>query len=263
MKEWVDLEGSGPGVTKLVGAVPTGNANPTAAVVIGSNNSEVRMLSVDNIGNTGLMRIAILNINNSPTLRNITASSGPDIWVVGIYNVNASPQILGVTVNARSAYVDCIGIENLNSSPILADTTVSTERAGSGYWGAGVRVRGTSSAPVMSNLVVSASWTAGGGNNTGVLVLDASSATLANSTITASGGAAAVALFAGMSNSEIIVDRSTLSGGNSLHTGWAAPPYSVKIGASKLDGPVVLGTGNHACAGVYNGSYSIVGTDCQ
>ena len=58
MKPWVDIEGSGPGITSIVGTQNTCDENPDVAgdwrprygVVTGSSNAELRSLSVGNNG---------------------------------------------------------------------------------------------------------------------------------------------------------------------------------------------------------------------
>lgn len=263
LSEWVDIEGAGKTATRLVGAVPTDRLNPTSAVLIGASNCEVRMLTVENTGNTGMMSVAVLNNGASPSLSDVNAISGPDTWVVGIYNIDSSPRITGAAVEARVAYVDCVGIENVNSSPTVTATSVVTRGAGSGYYGAGVRVRGAASSPVLSGLAVNCEWSSGNGINTGVLVVDSNSLRLSDSTIIASGGTWSVALFAGIVNSTLLVDRSTLSAGYSILSSNSVAPSSIKIGASKLEGMRQLGSIAHFCAGVYDGNYSLIDGSCQ
>lgn len=107
MKPFVDVQGSGEGVTTIAQA---GSASPDLGTVAGADDAELRFLTVVNSGGTG--------------------------GVIGIYNEGVSPRILQVTVEvATSAATLATGIWNegavgVPSTPYLQRVTVRVDGTG-------------------------------------------------------------------------------------------------------------------------------------
>jgi hypothetical protein len=132
MKPYIDIEGSGEGVTRLLGAR---RADMNAGAINGADNAELRLLSITVASGTGACAIAILNSNASPHITQVTARSDGDSSY-GIVNRNgSSPRIERVTALATGA-LTAAAVENLTSSrPTLVDVTLHAETAtgGSAY----------------------------------------------------------------------------------------------------------------------------------
>jgi hypothetical protein len=88
MNPYVDIEGSGEGVTKITSA-------SGAATVTGSSNAEIRFLTVASTVGTAVF----VPVGTSPKLRNVTlTSSGGWSFAYGL-NSNGQPILTDVTVN--------------------------------------------------------------------------------------------------------------------------------------------------------------------
>ena len=59
----------------------------------------------------------------------------------------------------------------------------------------------------------------------------------------------------------VLIDRCSFTG--STNSIFNNQYFDVKIGNSKLAGPINNGTGTFTCVGSYNGGYAALGTDCQ
>jgi hypothetical protein len=115
MKTWVDIEGSGRLMTLLKGSVD----NPEAGVVIGSSNSELRWLSVENVG-PGNNCVAIFSMSCTPSFFQVSARASGGNYNFGILNgLGASPRILHVTASASGSATENHGIYNIFSQPVL------------------------------------------------------------------------------------------------------------------------------------------------
>ena len=114
MQDYIDIEGSGENITKILGN--TG----TAGVVIGATNAELRFLSVENKGGSS-NAIAIHYENESPKILHVTAKAwGGTAMNCGVYlqNPGSSPLLTITHVTATASggpgttnygiwYVDC------------------------------------------------------------------------------------------------------------------------------------------------------------
>ena len=70
MQEYVDIEGSGERVTKVIGDTPW--VPEALGVVTGSNNAEIRFITVENTGG-GAFAFALYFLSTSPKVTNVTA----------------------------------------------------------------------------------------------------------------------------------------------------------------------------------------------
>jgi hypothetical protein len=230
MKPYVDIEGAGEGVTRIVSARVA-----NSATLYGASHAELRYLTVESRSSS---TPAIWNDNASPSLLHVTAITAPP---VSADTRDASPDI-------AMAY----GIRNTSAAaPLLVAVTVSTtvELNALGYG-----IYNDASAPVMKGVTISIS----GGiiANYGVYNNN-STATMKDVTIVASGGTGNYGVYD--NNSSSTIDASTISAqgptvGN--NTGSVT-----RVGASKLAGGAVAG-GLVTCAGVYDENYTFYPNTC-
>lgn len=107
MRSWVDIEGSGIGVTTIRGTVdPSGELNN--GTVNGASDTELRLLTVEATGNaTGAAAIAMYNESSFPRLYRVklVVQSGNGAW----------------------------GIRNVQSAPLLEECEITVSAAGSGF----------------------------------------------------------------------------------------------------------------------------------
>ncbi|HEX7184321.1 MAG TPA: hypothetical protein VF756_21005 [Thermoanaerobaculia bacterium] len=116
MRSWVDIEGSGIGVTTIRGSAPAYDAT-----IRGANNAELRLLTVEALGNTAtpFPVIAMANSDASPRLYRVKLFAiGDGAW--GVRNINAAPVIeeCEITVSSTStANMDSVGIAFRGTPP--------------------------------------------------------------------------------------------------------------------------------------------------
>lgn len=143
MKEWVDIEGSGEGATTLTA---TSNQGSITGTLKGASNSELRFLTVENVGTADSQVAAVYNDNASPRLTQVTVSaSGSDSFNYGVLNTGpngsdgSSPVMTNVTVEVSgvpnsNANSRTTGVYNQNnSSPIIRDSTIEASNADTNY----------------------------------------------------------------------------------------------------------------------------------
>jgi len=120
MKEYVDIQGSGEGVTKITANMDSSNSG----VVNGNNNAELRFLTVENSG-TASYHLGVYNHATSPALTHVTVivEDGSN-WNRAVFNQSSSPTITHLTVSA-SGESGIIGI--FNSASTLTMTNVKVD----------------------------------------------------------------------------------------------------------------------------------------
>jgi len=158
MKEHVVLQGSGEKSTKILGSIDT----DTGGVIIGSNNSEIRRLTVEN-SNSGENAIAIYNdrvvtlsiedvsviafgskhnygiYNNlsSGIISNVRVKAYGGLDSVGIYNFGMSQlELLNTEVNVRSSKEKNIGVKSIDGVNLMmrnADIKIAVYPAATEY----------------------------------------------------------------------------------------------------------------------------------
>ena len=207
MQPFVDIEGSGE-ITTIITSTFANSAN--AGVVNGSDNAEIRFLTVTNTGPGGnSYASAIANNASSPKITHVTAvSTCSGFGCAGVYNSGSSPIMTNVTVtatggaetagvyntassspvmrqvtataSATGSSLDAYGVYNSSSSPIMDDVT-ATAKNGHFLYG----VYNTASSPTMSNVTANAT---SGVTDYGVYNTNSSSPTMNNVTVTSAGG---------------------------------------------------------------------------
>lgn len=133
MKQWVDIEGSGEGVTTLTA---TSNVSSLTGTLKGASNSELRFLTVENVGATADSQVvAIYNDNASPRLTHVTvSSSGSNSFNFGVTNDGSSPVMTNVTVTASGgpgSRNEAVSNQE-DSSPVIRDSTLEASGGDNG-----------------------------------------------------------------------------------------------------------------------------------
>lgn len=123
MKEWVDIEGSGEGVTKISGR--SYSSQPYDGTIFARNNAELRYLTVENTGG-GYSATAIAINTASTRLTHVTVkASGASAFNTGVYISNGSPRIEDSTIRATYALdLEYDGTTYVDGSNITGSVTV-------------------------------------------------------------------------------------------------------------------------------------------
>ncbi len=134
MVEYVDIEGSGEGVTtiKYTGSSTGPLTDNSSATVIGANNAELRFLTIESAGSSNYAT-AIYNDGTSPKITHVTATaSGGSSRNRGVINLNnSSPTMINVTATGLGGGVDSYGVHNNNnSSPTMTNVTATASGGG-------------------------------------------------------------------------------------------------------------------------------------
>jgi hypothetical protein len=286
MKEFVDIAGSGRGVTVVRGA---GSNTAPGATLRGADHSELRHLTVDAHGHgTAHYATAIYNDSVAPALTDIDVSAqGATQLVTGIRNKNSLSSLNRIAIHIDAAGTasgtpDAAGLY-IEGGPAgtMADVTVLSQ---GGNVNRGVRIHDAN--PVLDRFRIdvrdavqsqgiailnSDSYNAGGGaakksrilnsqivaDGTGLYVFKAS-VTLID--VSLSGDAIGIDAIAGGSGEGMTIDRSTIRGETNSVDGTNG--YDFKIGATQLDGPVDRSDASFQCSSVYDGDYASLGVQC-
>ncbi|HEX5719456.1 MAG TPA: hypothetical protein VF179_25065 [Thermoanaerobaculia bacterium] len=277
MKPFVDIEGSGRGVTIVQGA---GNLDGVVntGVIRGTDFAELRNLTLKGIGSASRPFVIPMSIEiTSPSIRGVAiiSSGGTVHW--GIRNQAANPTIedVSITVTATGSNI-AYGISNNGpSSPRIRRTEINVTNSGGPATGilndvvhstvelreVRVDVSGTSIARGVEE--------AGAGPH--VLTVE-------DSTITARTASSTYGIL--MNNGNLFVSQSKIrglgSGGRGIYTTNFATAtidhseiagdiatvtnFIAQIGATLLDGGPVLATAT--CAGVYDENYTFYASTC-
>ena len=123
MKPYVDIQGSGEGVTKITAH---GSAVISDSTVTGASNAEIRWLTIENTGGS-TNATAVYNDAASPRLTHVTVSTSNDSFAHGVLNEDAAPILTNVTLSATGNYA--YGLVNHRSLPLIQDSTISVTGA--------------------------------------------------------------------------------------------------------------------------------------
>jgi len=173
----------------------------------------------------------IYNLSSSPVISDCTATGSANNFSYGIMNELSSPTIHNLAARADGGG-NAYAVFNTSSTVAMTDVSaVALANAGS-YAGAIVNVYSTMLMTGGGAEASGGSWNYGVSNNS-------SSATITNVIVSGKGGDTNV----GMSNSDnngsaqsVVTDRSTFEG--STYSIYNTPPYTLRIGACKILGPV-------------------------
>lgn len=122
MKEWVDIEGSGEGVSRITGR--SDSSQPYDGTIFARNNAELRLLTVENTGG-GYSGTAIAINSASTRLTHVTAkASGASTFNTGVSISNGAPRIEDSTIRATYAHdVEYDGTTYVDGSNITGSVT--------------------------------------------------------------------------------------------------------------------------------------------
>ena len=184
LKSYVDVEGSGQGVTTITCECGSNSLDGSAATVSASNiQAEIRHLTIANTtgsdDTTYSTGVATFMSDESFSMNNVTATAtGGDnmsgVANVGSWSLLSSPLMNNVTATATGG-INSAGVANSYSSPLMNNVTATATGANS----AGV-YNEQGSSPLMNNVTAEGTGDVGG---VGVFN-NGSSATIRNSSIT-------------------------------------------------------------------------------
>ena len=123
MRPYVDIEGSGEGVTTITSAVNTG-----LGTVVGADNSELRFLTVKNTGEPGQQVVRPLLGASSPRYTHVTAAASGGTENDAIHISNGTPVLSYVTASA-SGGSRSTGVANFGGLLIVSNSTFSAADA--------------------------------------------------------------------------------------------------------------------------------------
>lgn len=259
MKEWVDVEGSGEGVTMITG---TGGDSPAASPVVrGASNAQLRYVTL--------------------------SSFSEDTNGVGYYaGTDVSADLFKVTVRATNASSFGYGVYLINCSDATLDhLSVVVEGNTSGSYGIGaflcsgeVKIRNSEVVARSSddfNIGISTNSfitkvrntdvdALGGNTNVGIRSNKSNTELRSVRSVAGSGTTDSFGLELDDDNTGsvdygVFVQHSELRGREAAAT--TAPDTGLRIAATQLSGDV-QGTDNLTCAGVYNGTYTFFASSC-
>jgi hypothetical protein len=278
LKTYVDVEGSGQGVTTIACACAKGSTSALSATVSAGNIvAEIRHLTINNTGGDtrtiGVWTEEVVDGSVSMSDVTATATGGTD-RNYGVYNKSSSsPSMMNVTATATGG-TNSIGVANdSSSSPSMTDVT-ATATGGTGY---NYGVFNWSSSPSMTDVTATAT---GGTNTVGVYN---SSPSMTDVTATATDGTTNAGVYNDVSSSPSMTDvTATATDGttsfgvlnesssspsirNSSITGDNFSIYNsgttAQVADTMLNGPVAAGNGL-TCTGVYTAAFVALNIAC-
>jgi hypothetical protein len=260
LKSYVDIEGSGEGVTFLRGfgsnVDPSVDGSSATVRALGVITVELRNLTVESYGTgkTDGVPIWIKDTTDSLRLTHVTASGFGGGESYGIRTQNASPVLNFVTATAENATTFGYGmLIKDGSSPILNHITASSTGSLQENHG----IISVAASPTMNDVTATASG--GTDFNAGVTNNAASSPTLTKVSGTASGlNSYGLANFSG---SVATVRDSEFTGATFSIINYISS--TARIANSLLNGPAYDGNSGLTCVGVYDGGFVALDTACQ
>ena len=236
LKTYVDVEGSGQGVTTITCECGEGSNDATAATVsAGDIAAEIRHLTIENTGGAfysfGVWTEDVAD--GSVSMLHVTATAtGGNQQSYGVYNWESSPSMMNVTATATSSSHN-YGVYNSRSSPSMTNVVATaTGDTDSGNYG----VSNYEASPSMMNVTATASGTSGS-YNFGVYNYD-SSPSMTDVVATARGGDESFGVRNHSSSSPEMMNVSATGTGGTLWS-WGVYNYdssSPSVRASSLTG---------------------------
>jgi hypothetical protein len=210
LKDFVDIEGSGQGVTTINCQCGSDTfESPSAVVSVNGSIAEIRHLTINNTGTTdtgttatyglwsaggdsgsfsmlhitvtatgGTDNYGVRTLSSSPSMNNVTATATGGTYKRGVYNQSSSPSMNNVTATATGG-TESVGVYNFASSPTMTNVTATASGVSKNR---GVYNK-SASAPTMNNVTATANGTADS-NDIGLINSGGSSSTIRNSAIT-------------------------------------------------------------------------------
>jgi hypothetical protein len=249
MRPYVDIEGSGEGVTTITSAIITGSGT-----VVGANNSELRYLTVKNTGGANAQVVAIFTQTTSPRFSHVTAIASGGSENYGIHTSNGVIVLSNVTSSA-SGGGQSFGVANYNSVMTVVNSTFSAAD-GANFNAGFVSTYGGSNKVNSSTIAAS-----GGAIAIGMRAYNGSH-TLSDTTVSATGSGQSTGVYIGQKSSTPTMNilQSRVSGQTNSVYSIGGP---LKIGASQLTGPAgTFDIGTMICAASFDGAYNPLGAGC-
>lgn len=124
MKDYVSISGAGQGITKLTGSI---SLAIHGAIILGSNNSILSDLTVENLGGGERSR-AIVNYHNyeGTVIYNVTAKASGSLVNTGIYNYDSGSDLKNVEVFVEGGNTS-VGVENNNNASKMMHVNASAQ----------------------------------------------------------------------------------------------------------------------------------------
>jgi hypothetical protein len=254
MKAWVDVEGSGAGVTTVQRAGAQYASDATVEIYV--NNTELRFLTIKNTGGstpqTSYAAVGVFVGSNSARLTHVVVMASGATHPYGVYLfINASLVLRDSTIEAMGG-TDATGlIANQSTGKIMVINCSITASGGSGY---NVGISDYSAPIILDDVTVVAS----GGLHTQAVYSSGGSPTIHNSVVTASDAASSNTGIDAWSGGAVTVNNSHVVGITNTIEGLGS---TVKVGASKLEGGPATGS-PITCAGVYDENYAFYASTC-
>jgi hypothetical protein len=249
MRPYVDIEGSGEGITTITSAIATGSGT-----VVGANNSELRYLTVKNTGEANQQVVAIFTETTSPRFSHVTAIASGGSENYGIHTSNGTIVLSHVTSSA-SGGGQSFGVANYNSVMTVLSSTFSAADAANFNAGFVTTYGG-------SNKVNSSTITASGGAIAIGMRAYNGSHTLTDTTVSATGSGQSTGVYIGQKSSTPTMNilQSRVSGQTNSVYSIGGP---LKVGASQLTGPAgTFDIGTMICVASFDGAYNPLGSGC-
>jgi hypothetical protein len=250
MRPFVDLEGSGEGITTITSTVSTG-----LGTVVGADNSEVRFLTVKNTGAPRQLIVALFSESSSPryTHVRVVASGGSENQAIHISN--GVPVLDHVTASATGGGT-AIGVANFNGALTVLNSTLSAADAA----GANTAILSSFGGTIRA---ADSAFTAFGGEIASGMKTNNGVHTMTNMNLSGSGATTSYGIFNGwrFASPVVNVHQSRVSGGTNSVFSAGGP---VKVGASQLAGPTTTTFhGTVTCAASYNENYVALTPACE
>lgn len=228
---FVDLEGSGAGITVISSTVGTGFPL-TAGTVNLAANSEIRQVQVINTTN-GFRNSALVVPANATNVR--------------VSQVNAIMQYIGANPSSNESYA----LYN-NSGAV---TTIQNSRfqvSGAGSTNVGLRTDGGTLIVSSSNITIPS-----GTADYGISTFITGTITVSNSTISVSGGSSSNEAALAATNSTLTIQNSTLSATGANSVGIVnSLANTVRVGASGVSGSNGNTSGTMTCIASWTGTFA-------
>jgi hypothetical protein len=250
MRPFVDLEGSGEGITTITSTISTG-----LGTVVGADNSEVRFLTVKNTGAPGQLIVALFSERSSPRYTHVRALASGGAENQAIHISNGVPVLDHVTASATGGGT-AIGVANFNGALTVSNSTLSAADAAGANTGILSTFGGTIRAADSAFIASGGEIASGMKTNNGVH-------TMTNMTLSGSGATTSYGIYNGwrFASPVVNVHQSRVSGGTNSVFSAGGP---VKLGASQLTGPTTTTFhGTVTCATSYNENYVALSPACE
>ena len=131
LKTYVDVEGSGQGVTTITCECESPDEDATSATVsAGDIVAEIRHLTVENTGGDGDYVFGMYTtgvVDGSVSMLHVTAAAAAtgDSYGYGVYNYDSSPTMTNVTATATTTGGNSHGVYNEDSSPSMMNVVAT------------------------------------------------------------------------------------------------------------------------------------------